>query len=90
MATDYNRVAATEGAPLIVFAFTFEEATFADGVDSTFTFVGESSLPTISTLDNTWEDSTTDFHYLLTIGGTDYDSADTTDTAEVFIGGIKQ
>jgi hypothetical protein len=89
MATDYNRIAATQGAPLIVFASTFEEATFANGLSSTFTFVGESSLPTIDpVLVKTWD--ATDLTYLLTINGSDYDSADTISTADVFIGGIKQ
>jgi hypothetical protein len=72
-----------------VFASTFEEATFADGVSSKFSFVGDSSLPTIDpTLVKTWD--ATDLAWHLTITGSDYDSADTTSSAEVFLGGIKQ
>jgi hypothetical protein len=72
-----------------VFASTFEEATFANGLSSTFTFVGESSLPTIDpVLVKTWD--ATDLSYHLTITGSDYDSADTTSTVDVFLGGIKQ
>jgi hypothetical protein len=45
MATDYLRAAET--TPLIVFAGTFEEAVYADGVSEDFTFLPSSALPTI-------------------------------------------
>jgi hypothetical protein len=37
MATDYTRAAAD--APLIVFAATYEEATFIDGLEDDYTFL---------------------------------------------------
>jgi hypothetical protein len=46
MATDYKR---TKGdSEVIVFASTFEEAKFADGLDKMFTFVDTDALPTLT------------------------------------------
>ena len=45
MATDYNRNAGN--SEVIVFASTFEEAVFADGLDKMFTFLEDTALPTI-------------------------------------------
>lgn len=45
MATDFNREAGQ--AEVLVFASTYEEATYADGLDPLFTFLEPDSLPTI-------------------------------------------
>ena len=82
MATDYNRGASD--AEVIVFASTYEEATFADGVDNVFTFLDEDSLPTIG--DYTKE-FTSDLKYQITITGSGMDS-ETTDSVDIFIGGV--
>jgi hypothetical protein len=82
MATDYAREAGE--AEVIVFASTYEEATFADGVDPMFTFLDEDSLPTIG--DYTVE-FTSDFKYEITITGSGMDS-ETTDSVDIFIGGV--
>ena len=82
MATDYARESGE--AELIVFASTYEEATFADGVDPMFTFLDEDSLPIIG--DYTVE-FTSDLKYEITITGSGMDS-ETTDTVDIFIGGV--
>ena len=82
MATDYNR--GSGDAEVIVFASTYEEATYADGVDNMFTFLDEDSLPTIG--DYTKE-FTSDLKYQITITGSGMDS-ETTDSVDVFIGGV--
>jgi hypothetical protein len=46
MATDYKRTAGD--SEVIVFASTFEEAVFADGLDKMFTFLEDTALPTIT------------------------------------------
>ena len=88
MATDYRREAGE--SDVIVFASTFEEATFADGVDRAFTFLDTGSIPTISALDVTFSTSDPDdMYYQLAIAASDITDASTA-AMDVYIGGIKQ
>jgi hypothetical protein len=84
MATDYSREAGD--AEVIVFASTYEEATYADGLDPMFTFLDEDDLPTIG--DYTKE-FTSDLKYEITITGSDMES-ETTDSVDIYIGGVLQ
>ena len=85
MAPDYTR---NHGAAdLIVFASTSEEATFADGLFTQFTFVDSADLPTITSMNTGWSD--TDLFYTLTIDGADITDADIS-TVDVFLGGKEQ
>ena len=82
MATDYNRQAGS--AEVLVFAATYEEATYADGLDPMFTFLEPDSLPTISTYT---KEFTSDLKYEITITGSDMDD-ETTDSVDILIGGV--
>ena len=62
MARDYTRVSGI--AELIVFASTYEEATYEDGANKMFTFLGSDEIPTISGYS---VEFTTDNKYKLTI-----------------------
>jgi hypothetical protein len=84
MATDYKR---TKGdSEVIVFASTFEEAKFADGLDKMFKFVDTDELPTLTGFSVNFNSN---LEYVITIAGTDI-----TDTGienvNVFIGGVEQ
>ena len=84
MAVDYNRSAGD--APVIVFAGTSEENTWADGVDENFTFMDDSLLPTI---DSYTKEFTTDNEYVVTISGTGITDGDVS-TVDVYFGGQLQ
>ena len=62
MARDYTRVSGI--AELIVFASTYEEATYEDGANEMFTFLGADEIPTLS---GYTVEFTTDNKYKLTI-----------------------
>jgi hypothetical protein len=81
MSTDYTRLAGN--AEMIVFASTFEEATYADGVNKMFTFLDTDSIPTISTFT---VDFTSDLYYKITITGSSITDTDTS-TVDVIFGG---
>lgn len=84
MATDYKREAGD--AEVIVFASTFEEATWADGVDKMFTFLDADSIPTVTS----WSvEFTSENVYQVTIEGADITDADVS-TVDVFFGGVEQ
>lgn len=86
IAEDYIRSARNQ--ELIVFASTFEEATFATNVNRDFTFLDASALPTITAVTPDFSLSTSD-KYRLIISGTDITDS-STETVDVFVGGIKQ
>ena len=84
MATDYARTVGD--AEVIVFASTFEEATFADGVDRSFTFLDTSAIPSVSGYSVAWDPA---LYYEVTIDGagiTDTDPAN----VDIYFGGTKQ
>ena len=83
MATDYNRQAGA--GEVLVFASTFEEATYADGLDPMFTFLEPDSLPTIGSYSRQFTD---ELKYEITISGSGMDS-ETTDSVDVLIGGVQ-
>ena len=84
MATDYNRNAGQ--APVIVFAGTSEENTWANGVDENFTFLDTDSLPTISSFT---QEFNTNKEYVVTITGTSITDSDVS-TVDVYFGGELQ
>ena len=84
MATDYNRAAGA--ADVIVFAATYEEAVWADGVDRSFTFLDVADIPTIDAFSIEF---TTDLYYKVTITGSGITDPTTT-TVDVYFGGIEQ
>ena len=67
-----------------MFAATYEEATYADGLDPMFTFLEPDSLPTISTYT---KEFTSDLKYEITITGSGMGS-ETTDSVDILIGGV--
>jgi hypothetical protein len=86
IATDYLRAAspdANSGEDLIVFASTYEEATFADGLDRKFVFVADDTLPSLTNYAVTFN---SDFDYIITITGTDITDTDVNDVY-VYFGG---
>lgn len=85
MATDYNRDAGD--APVIVFAGTSEENTWASGVDENFTFLDTDALPTISSFSQSFDTSTNE--YVVTITGTGITDTDVS-TVDIYFGGELQ
>jgi hypothetical protein len=85
MATDYNRDAGD--APVIVFAGTSEENTWASGVDENFTFLDTDALPTISSFGKSFDTSTNE--YVVTITGTGITDTDVS-TVDIYFGGELQ
>ena len=86
MATDYARKVGD--AEVIVFASTFEEATFADGLDRDFTFLDTGAIPSVSGYAVEWL-AAPDLYYKVTINGagiTDTDPA----KVDIYFGGTKQ
>ena len=75
---------------MIVFASTFEEATWAsaDLNDRDFTFVDSTALPTITDVRTDFDLSISDKYRLLIEGTGITDTS--TETVEVFVGEIKQ
>ena len=84
MAKDYTR--ANGIAEIIVFASTYEEATYEDGVSKMFTFLRSDEIPTIT---GYTVEFTSEHKYKLTIEGTDITDS-SADTVDVVIGGFEQ
>jgi hypothetical protein len=83
---DWSREAGQE--EVIVFAGTFEEATYADTNDRYFEFLDAAALPTITDVSADFTFSNSD-KYKLLISGTNIQDT-STDTVEVFVGDVKQ
>ena len=84
MARDYTRVSGI--AEIIVFASTYEEATYEDGANEIFTFLAADEIPTIT---GYTVEFTTDNKYKLTIQGSGITDT-TVDTVDIVIGGFEQ
>ena len=87
MSFDVNREAGT--VPVIVFAGTAEEAVCSTGGTCDFTFLEDSSIPSVSTAVTAFDDTVGKMLHTVTISGTGVTTSDK-DEVQVTIGGVTQ